>query len=199
MDWRYPMKPVRVDEGVFDRLDLSSYTMEKKYDGFRLIMEVNKGIRLYTRQKVSMTVPLNLVSPLESLGLPPGTILDGEIWNEDKRGAWAHDSRSLCRVTFWDVIRFNNKDVSDLPIEDRREILKTSINSNGFVSSVDIDEAKKDDFYRIKADAIGHKITTNSRTGYIHGVVLKKNKSPRRDHSNRSIEHADWLKVVFFQ
>lgn len=198
MDFKYPMKPIRVDDQAFRRLDLSNYTMEPKYDGFRLLLVVNNGIKLFTRHKTSLQIPHNVREELLGLKLPEGTILDGEIWNDNKRGAWTHDQNSECTLSFWDIMMVKYKDLSNMSIEDRRNHLKTLIPSGSNIKRVPVYPASLDLYLGIKDDAIAHKMINKSKSGYIHGVVLKKGGSPRRDHVLRSKEHADWLKVVLF-
>jgi ATP-dependent DNA ligase len=198
MFWLYPMKPVRTDDHIFDRLDMSNYDMEVKLDGFRLILVCDKGLQLYTRQKNRMIMPDNLREQLSALSLPDRTILDGEIWNYDKRGAWAHDASSICHITFWDVTRIGDKDISTLPIEERRARLNNLVKESDDIFTIKPTTASSDAFSDVKRQAMEHKIRTKSRTGFVHGVVLKRKGSPRRDHSNRSVEHPDWLKICFF-
>jgi len=191
------MKPVRTDDQVFSRLCMDNYDMEVKLDGFRLVLTVDNGVRMFTRQKNPIVIPENLIPQLSALGLPDGTILDGEIWNTDKRGAWQHNARSVCYVTFWDITRVGNLDVSNLPIEQRREKLRELVKPSKDIFTINPTIANFDSYLEIKKDAISHKARTHSKTGYVHGVVLKKKGSPRRDHVNRSIEHSDWLKICF--
>lgn len=198
MEWLFPQKPVRVDESIFDRIDLNDYRQEEKLDGWRVTLTVDNGIKLYTRLKNFIQIPNNLKSLLNELNLPNGTILDGEIWNKTKRGSWSHDQNSICYMSFWDVVRYENVSYIDTQIELRKNKLVELVKESEFINIVKSDKANKDDFVKIKNEAFKHKNATGCKSGYVHGVVLKKNGSPRRDHALRSFEHVDWLKVVFF-
>ena len=190
------MKPIRIDDGVFDRIDMSAYTIEEKLDGFRLILIVDNGVKLYTRQKNQMLIPDNLKSQLDCLSLPDGTILDGEIWNESKRGSWVHDRSSVCYLSFWDIMSFKYEDISAFPIEKRREILSNLVPNEGDIRTSSYYQASKERYKEIKEMSIEFRRVNKSKSGFVHGAVLKRKGSPRRDNVVRSVEHADWLKIV---
>lgn len=193
----YPMKPVRVDEEIFSRIDSSQYTMESKYDGFRCLLNIGKTVKMFTREMRFMETPDCLDKPFKDLNIPEDSIFDGEIWNVSKRGAWRHDRSSECQIVIWDVIKLAGKYKNESPIEERRDIVERYIPNNSFIKPVDIFEANKTIYEDIKQNALNHRESTKSKTGYIHGVVIKKNRSVRRDHPNRSFEHPDWMKIVF--
>ena len=58
-------------------------------------------------------------------------------------------------------------------------------------------EAGLENLAKVHAEAAKVHADEDFRSGFIHGVVLKRRGSIRRDHPNRSAEHPDWLKVVF--
>src|SRR5271157_3490302 len=91
LPWKFPFKPVRASWSVFKTIDTAKYIMEKKFDGWRAIVQIGPAISLWTREKRQITMPDNLGKQLATLGLPDGTLLDGEIWNMSKRGAWRHN------------------------------------------------------------------------------------------------------------
>jgi ATP-dependent DNA ligase len=200
LDWcKVPFKPVRVDESILDKIDLSQYLLEAKYDGFRCILIQNGRTTLWTRQKNKIEMTDNLSEQVKSLNLPEGTVLDGEIWTPAKRGTWRQDKSVQCLLSFWDAIRYGNEDLSSLPIEKRKEKLRGAINGQTpDISTVESFPALKEIYFKIKEEAFRHKQATGVRSGYIHGVVLKRKGSPRRDHPTKSHEHADWIKIVFF-
>jgi len=51
------MKPVRITEDVFRNLELSNYSLERKYDGFRTLAIFGKKLQLWTRQKRVLKTP----------------------------------------------------------------------------------------------------------------------------------------------
>lgn len=197
--WRYPFKPVRVDESIFDKIDLSQYQMERKYDGHRCILIQNGQTTLWTREKNKIGITDNLADQVKSLNLPEGTVLDGEIWTPTKRGTWRHDKSVQCLLSFWDAIRYGYEELSTLPLEKRKEKLRKAIHGQApDISIVEDIPVTKETYFQIKEEAFKHRQITGTRSGYVHGVVLKRKRSPRRDHANRSTEHPDWMKICWF-
>jgi ATP-dependent DNA ligase len=197
--WKYPFKPVRATWAVFKTLPLQNYFLEKKYDGFRAIVQVNSGASLWTRDKVQIAMPNNLNEQLQSLSLPDGTVLDGEIWNMSKRGSWRHNPKEICALTLWDAIRVGHRDLSNEPIETRRQQLEQLL-SNKTTPDIQATEILPADEKTARAadeEAHSFREGAKAKSGFIHGVVLKRRGSPRRDNAVRCVEHADWLKIVF--
>lgn len=198
--WIFPMKPMRINESLLKSLDLSNYVLEKKYDGFRALLLVEEnGFRLMTRQKTELAVPNNLRPQIEALRLPPGTVLDGELWTPSKRGSWRHDKNVVCSLTFWDVMAYGGKSVGPMPLEDRRALLEKLVGKDTEdVKLVEWEPVTPERIEEIRKEAMEHRAASQSRSGFVHGVVLKRKGSPRRDNPNRSAEHADWMKIVYF-
>lgn len=194
--WTFPFKPIRVDSGIFDRIDCSLYTAELKYDGWRAVLIAGpRGPELWTREKRKIEIPDSLSEAVRALKLPEGTVLDGEIWNPEKRGGWNHAKGSDCKLTFWDVVKIGSSDLRQRPIEERREALRSVIQTTEEISIVEVMSASKSVHDAALESAVS--IRGSSRSGFVHGVVLKKSGSPRRDSNVRCVEHADWLKIVF--
>jgi len=197
--FKFPMKPIRASWSIFKTLDPEKYTLEPKYDGFRAIVQVGKEVTLWTRDKVQMVIPNNLVSQLAELDMPEGTLLDGEIWNMSKRGSWRHNPKEVCALTLWDTIRFAKRDLSNEPIEVRRKHLEDLLQGKNTPDIKSTEILPVDEMLTHKMDEEAHLFRENSkaRSGFIHGVVIKRRGSPRRDHVTRCIEHCDWVKLVF--
>jgi ATP-dependent DNA ligase len=193
------MKPVRVNSRSLGSHPLGKYVLEKKMDGHRAILIVDGGKnKLFTRQKSPIAIPSGLAAQLESVKLAEGTVLDGEIWNPMKRGGWTADGREPSVLTFWDCMRDGMKDLASRPLEERRAALMGAIGTgNEGVQIVDQEAATEDRVREIYEKTSAMRKENNSRSGFVHGVVLKLRGSPRRDHATRSKEHSDWLKVVF--
>lgn len=198
-DWfKYPMKPARVSETLLSRMDVSQYMMELKYDGFRAVLTVSDTVTFWTREKRVLDLPRELSEQVASLGLPDGTVLDGEVWSPAKRGGWKGGQSDPCLFTTWDVVRFGFQDLGGRPIEERKKVLQDAIGEGtSLVSIVPSSETDLEKIGRAKEMAERMRTERDARSGYIHGVVLKRKGSPRRDHSTRCVEHPDWLKVVF--
>lgn len=198
--WRkYPMKPMRVDETIFDRIALDNYTMEPKFDGWRAMILVGESVSLWTREYNRIDMPENLAEQFRSLNLPQGTVLDGEIWNPNKRGSWSHNPGIACKLTIWDVLQASGKSVEKKGFVERRQILEDLIpERSDDIELTRIYPADKTMYDSIRQEAELHREREKNRSGFIHGVVLKKKNSPRREHPNRSVEHPDWLKLVLW-
>ncbi len=194
----YPQKPVRVNDDIFGSIDLSGYVMEPKYDGFRILLyKMNNKFEFYTRDKVSMEITDNLTEELKSSNIPNGTILDGEIWTPSKRGSWRHNKSVICKLTFWDVVSMNFNMTSKKNYNERRNILEDLNLNTSSISIVEKFDANIENERMIRGIATVHK-DAGTRSGFIHGVVLKKKYSVRRDHCKKCHEHPDWMKIVYW-
>lgn len=196
--WMYPMKPLHITEPVFRNLRLEEYWMERKFDGWRAIAITGGTTQLWTRQKRKLRTPDNLVTALAKLNLPKGTVLDGEIWTPDKRGGWEQNPGMKCLLTLWDCVRIGTKDLSKEPVEVRRRALQELVEERqDCISVVEALDASVENLHMIQDEAAKVRFQKDFRSGFIHGVVLKRRGSVRRDHPRRSAEHPDWLKIVF--
>ncbi len=145
-------------------------------------------------------MPDNLRQQIADLNLPAGTVLDGEIWTPTKRGSWRHDKTVVCNLTFWDVVRAGSQDMSQEKLEKRHARLVELLgDGTANISAVEQYAATPENLEEAMRVAKAHRDTTDSKSGFIHGVVLKKLGSTRHDHPTRSTEHSDWLKVCFWQ
>jgi ATP-dependent DNA ligase len=203
LPWQYPMKPVRVDETIFSKINCSEYTMERKLDGFRSLLVVNgDGQQLWTRHKTKIQVSQDVLNNLRTLNLPKDTVLDGEIWSMTSRGGWHKpnlngDRLTEVRLGIWDVLWISGKYLGSLPLVKRQEELRKLIPDNfsgiEIVKSLD---TSIENYSMIRQEAKDFQKSYMIRSGNIHGVVIKKKNSRRHDHPNRSIEHSDWLKIL---
>lgn len=195
----YPMKPVPVPMEAIDRLDLPKYHLEVKLDGWRAVLTARDGkVALWTRMKTPIVITPFLQAKLLAFGIQDGTVLDGEIWNPLKRGGWTVDGKEPSVLTFWDCVRDGTRDLSARPLEERRAALEGILgDGNGDVRIVEQEEATGARVREVYEEASAVRRESRSRSGFVHGVVLKLRGSPRRDHATVSKEHPDWLKVVF--
>jgi len=184
------MKPVLTTEEALKSIDLSKYTLEKKYDGWRVIVIHEGQIKFYTRQKREIQVSNSIRDSLHKMNIPRGTVLDGEIWNPLKRAEWTN-------IDLWDVIRNGTHGMSKCPIEERKSQLQKLINGDEVVKIVGSYQATFEIIEQIKEEAWEARKKNDLSSGFIHGVVLKKKGSLRYDNANRSTENPNWLKVVF--
>ena len=198
--WKFPMKPIRATWAIFKTIKPENYLLEAKFDGWRAIVQVSKeGVSLWTRDKQPIAMPDNLSKQLAALEMPEGTLLDGEIWNMSKRGAWRHNKSVVCALTLWDAVRVGHQDLSNQPIENRRQELVKLVEGRNTpdIKTTEILSADETLARQIDETARSFREGVNARSGFIHGVVLKRHGSPRRDHAVRCVEHPDWVKIVF--
>lgn len=193
----YPMKPVRVTERILKQVS-DRYDMERKYDGHRAVVTVSDDrVAFWTREKRPMSVPRAVLEAVAEMGMPPGTVLDGEIWSSTKRGGWSSSGEDPCKVVFWDAVRVGHRSLSEDPIEARRtELARLVGGGSALVSVVSVMDATPEVLEAVREEAETARKARNARSGYIHGVVLKRKGSPRRDRSTRCAEHADWMKIL---
>ena len=96
-----------------ERFSGPEWLFERKFDGIRLLAYKRGGdVQLYSRNRLPQQLP-SIAQAVVKLPVKDA-ILDGEV-------AW--DGRSSYHV--FDVLWINGKKVTDLPLEDRRAILKT--------------------------------------------------------------------------
>lgn len=191
------MKPTLIPEEAVAALSLDDYIIEPKFDGWRAIVTVNGKVKLWTREKRPITIPEKLRESLEALNLKQGTVLDGEIWNPSKRGGWLDPEGDGCQLTLWDCIQNGNNALGKVVLEDRRSILEEVVKSDSeLISLVEMEEASLKNLLAIKVRAEEAR-KNGARSGFIHGAVLKRKGSIRRDHPKKSAEDSSWMKVVF--
>jgi bifunctional non-homologous end joining protein LigD len=108
-DWLEPMAATLTQE----RFSGGDWLFERKFDGIRLLAyKRGADVRLYSRNRLEQQLP-NLARVIASLPVED-VILDGEV-------TW--DGRSGYHV--FDVLWLNGRDVTTLPIEERRALLQS--------------------------------------------------------------------------
>ena len=108
-DWLEPMAATLTQE----RFSGPEWLFERKFDGIRLLAHKRgKDVQLFSRNRL----PQHLPSVEKAIAKLPvkDAILDGEV-------AW--DGSSSYHV--FDVLWINGKSVTQLPLEERRAILKS--------------------------------------------------------------------------
>jgi bifunctional non-homologous end joining protein LigD len=158
-DWLEPMAATLTQERFTGR----DWLFERKFDGIRLLAyKRGADVRLYSRNRLSQNLP-DLASAIA--GLPVNdVILDGE-------GTW--DGQRDYHV--FDILWLNGQNVTALPIEERRALLK-SLPFESPMRRVELVE-----------DARPWELA--SREGW-EGVIAKRRGSP---YEHRRSKH--WLKM----
>jgi bifunctional non-homologous end joining protein LigD len=108
-DWLEPMAATLTQE----RFTGADWLFERKFDGIRLLAyKRGADVRLYSRNRLSQDLP-DLARAIA--GLPVNdAILDGEATWHGRRG-----------YHVFDILWLNGRDVTPLPIEERRALLRT--------------------------------------------------------------------------
>lgn len=194
--WQFPMKPVRIERETVRTLRMSDYWVERKYDGIRVTVVSGRDISVYTRHGRRYDIPASLMKELRKSVRAEGAVLDGELWDPRKRGGWEGTDDRDCLLTFWDCVSLRGRPIGREALEIRAKALAESVSESARVAVARRERASEGILDAIEAEAKSGR--GDRRSGSVHGAVLKRVGSPRRDHPNRSVEHADWLKIVFW-
>jgi len=169
----------------------NNYISELKLDGIRLIVSNMERVRLYTRHNNEITA--NFPELVGGINIPKGTIIDGELIVSGKDGKPDFDAimerfksnKSKHKVTFcaFDIIKYDNNDVTGLTLLDRKEILEGSFIEN--------------DYYVKSKYMIGHGLEYFQQVKQLglEGIVLKKSNSKY----SAGKKSTDWLKVIAYE
>lgn len=130
-----------------------NYIYEIKYDGYRIVSYLSSNVILKTRNSQDYTKKFpSIVDSLKALKF--SAILDGEIVVFDKDGksdfgllneCLKNKTDKFCYVVF-DILAYNGKDIRDLPLLERKKILKkvlANCNKNIIFSSFVKEKGKK--------------------------------------------------------
>ncbi|MFC8983835.1 hypothetical protein ACFT6Z_35865 [Streptomyces sp. NPDC057131] len=170
----------------------AAYYTELKLDGIRLLLtKFNGKIRLYTRHGNECSDQFPELTNLSSI--PDGTILDGEII-VTKDGSPCFESmmerfmssKNTTPIQYgvFDILYANNVDIMNLPLSQRKQLLKNTIPSgNTTIFAVPYLEGRADDYF---TQIVQHDL---------EGIVIKKTDSLYRKNK-RSYS---WLKVINYK
>ncbi|MFC5711246.1 ATP-dependent DNA ligase [Thalassorhabdus alkalitolerans] len=166
----------------------TDYLAELKLDGIRMIItNIDHRIRLYTRNQLEVTEQF---PELQSLVLPPGTTIDGELIAADEKGRPDYDRlmerfhSGICfPVTFtaFDVLHYKGRDVTNLTLIERKMIL------------IDVIPQDSTSLTKVKYTAgEGPALFEAVKERMLEGIVLKEK------YSKYILGHRScfWLKVI---
>lgn len=173
----------RVGDGAFDDPE---WLFEVKWDGYRAIADVRKGkVSLYSRNGIVFnTLYPEVVEALASL--KHDVILDGEVVALDAEGRPrfqllqdSESDRTELVYQVFDLLRLNGKDVTGLPLTDRKELLRGVLG--------------KSDVIRYSDHVLGRGTAFFDLTGSkgLEGVIAKRADSTYQQGQRTS----DWLKL----
>lgn len=125
------------------------FALEFKYDGFRCQIHKQKNnIKLFTRNLEDVTFQFtDVVDLIKRKVKAESVILDGEILGKDTQGNYLpfqaisqrikrkHNIQELVKklpvsYTTWDILYHNGKSIIDLPLHERRALLKSLIEND---------------------------------------------------------------------
>jgi bifunctional non-homologous end joining protein LigD len=168
-DWLEPMAATLTEE----RFTGSDWLFERKFDGIRLIAyKCGDDVRLYSRNRLQQNLP-PVAAAIARLPVDE-VILDGEItW--DPPSSAGSGAAGSDRYHVFDILWLNGHNVTSLPLEDRRALLR-ELPLAGPIRRVELlDDAEPWERAR--------------REGW-EGVIAKRRGSP---YEHRRSKH--WLKM----
>jgi bifunctional non-homologous end joining protein LigD len=159
---------------------------EIKWDGYRAIAEVNKDdVSLYSRNgnTFNESYPI-VVDALKKMKLK--AVLDGEIVALDENGMpsfqflqdYGNNSYPLVYYVF-DLISLNGKDVTELPLLERKQLLKKLLKKNSVVKYSDHIVEKGEEFFEL------------AKAKDMEGIMAKKADSEYHPGTRTR----EWLKI----
>lgn len=108
----------------------AQWVFEIKLDGYRAIAVKGQAVNLFSRRRKSFNRQYAHIVEAIS-GLPEGTVLDGEVVAQDDSGRpnfnllqHSRSQSSRIRYFVFDLLVYKNRDLTKLPLSERRELLQ---------------------------------------------------------------------------
>ena len=178
-----PMLTTLVDEAF----DSDDWLFEIKWDGYRAVSSISGGkVELYSRNNLSFNQRYpEIVDELSTW--PIDAVLDGEIVALDENGHsrfqflqnWMSDQQGTLRYYVFDILWLDGNDLREVPLIDRKKILKQIIPSSDAICYSDHVEKNGIKFFEAA-----------SQRG-LEGIIAKK-KNATYETDTRS---KNWLKI----
>ena len=134
------LAPMLATLGSVDRLTAAQWSFEGKYDGYRLLVEVDHGrLRLQTRNGRDVTREYPQLQAIADGLVGHHAILDGEVVALDSRGVPSFSEMQnrarAARVQFWafDILALDGRSLLRAKYRDRRKVLETLSAGTGLV------------------------------------------------------------------
>jgi bifunctional non-homologous end joining protein LigD len=165
-----PMKAQLSDRPAFDSKD---WLFEIKWDGYRAIAEISKGNnKLYSRNGHTFDKAYPKVFTALS-SITSNAVIDGEVVVFDESGKPSfqrlqnYESRSKHTIQYYvfDIIELNGKSLVDLPLIERKEILKKILPESNVIRYCDHVEDE------------GKMLFKEMQKMGLEGMIAKRNKS----------------------
>jgi len=160
------------------------WVYEIKLDGYRAIaLKSGRAVSLFSRRRKSFRQYPHIVESLRVL--PEGTVLDGEVVALDEEGRpnfnllqrFRTESQRICYFVF-DLLVCKGRDLTELPLAERRERLKTILTPDPLIRILDQFEVSAND------------MVAAVRQQKLEGVIAKRRDS-RYEAGKRS---GSWMK-----
>lgn len=124
--------PMLATLGSVDRLTSEQYAFEGKFDGYRLLVEIDQGrLRLHSRNNRDVTAEYPQLQPLATALADHDVILDGEVVALDEHGvpnfSEMQNRARAARIEFWafDILTLDGRSLLGVRYRDRRRLLET--------------------------------------------------------------------------
>jgi bifunctional non-homologous end joining protein LigD len=178
-----PMLATLVDKPF----DEAGWIYEVKWDGYRAMTTMNEGeVELKSRNDKSFNEKFYPVTDaLKNWGI--NAVVDGEIVVINKKGAsdfgalqnWRSEADGLLAYYVFDILWLNGKDVTTLPLTERKEILRTLVPKEGIIRLSDNFAITGTSFFNL------------ARQMNLEGIIAKKANSTYQ----AGMRTRDWLKI----
>ncbi|MBJ7880528.1 DNA ligase D [Gelidibacter salicanalis] len=164
-----------------------NWIYELKYDGYRALSNIASGtVELYSRNGISLNEKFKLIHE-ELSQIEHSVILDGEIVVLDSKGLpqfsalqnYNPDTTQGTLIYYiFDVLHLNGHDTLELPLSDRKELLKTLLPATPHLQYCD------------HVEAMGVTVYDQAIRMGMEGVIAKKADSLY----DPNVRSSDWLK-----
>lgn len=165
----------------------NDWLYEIKWDGYRALAYISNGSALLSsRNKKDFTEKFYPVAnALQKLRL--NAVIDGEIVVLNSEGlpdfsllqTWRSEADGHLVFYAFDILNLNGKDLTNLPIEERRKLLKKNLKTSSVIKISDFFETSADELFKAMNDL------------KMEGIMAKRKKSVYLPGARTR----DWLKV----
>lgn len=160
--------PMLATLGSVGKLTAERYAFEGKFDGYRLLVEIDNGrLLLHSRNSIDVTDQYPQLQPLATALADHQVILDGEVVALDASGvpnfSQMQNRARATRIEFWafDILALDGHSLLQMKYRDRRRLLET------FAAGTDL-------VVPALLDGDGPQALASSRKRKWEGVVAKK-------------------------
>lgn len=133
------MKVMNARIGKEEDLDRKDMIFEPKLDGIRALCVVNKGMKFISRGGVNRTAKHPEFKFRKNIKAKE-CVLDGEIVAYDKKGrsdfSLLQRGKGKTEFVVFDILKKNGKNLTKLPLEERKKILKKTVVNGGKLKKV---------------------------------------------------------------